>query len=850
MPPGPNPLQAAGAKPSRDTQGTTLYHNRFFTGLVTQRNILRDPAGVVQERWYGGRSDALLDGVNVELTNRLTLARAPGSTAYSSATLPQAANSFYSFKKFTTGTETITVMADTPAVLYSINPTSKTTVLTKAAGAGPAYLIGVGNTLYIGDGVEQMAWNGIAPLRNWGIGRYQNAAGANAYAGTGTDNGGGHNAWVNPGNITAAPNTVYATTATVIPAHAADYISNYLDATNYGGFGVGATDTITGVQLIVTGFQTGFSGTLIAALLYAGAVVGVLKSAVLPGSAGTVTLGGSSDLWGGALTAAMVTSSSFGVRLYMAGTNGGGSPQTNNASLDAANLGVYRTGSPPVALVAGGVSPAPATGYQYVAAYGNNGSPVGQASPPSPVIKPDATHSVQVSLTASADAQVNQIYVFRTRDGGSVYENLPGSPYPNTSGNITDSAADATLNVFQLADLNGLNTPPPAGFVACESHMGRIWGAVGNVVYYSVGPDLGFILGNGNEGFPPANFFTFPSQVVRLLSLNSAAGSVLLVFTISDVYPIYGNVSAAGALAGLGGTVFYAGATLLKKVGLASYNALDARGSIIYMMTNDGRVISFNPSSQIVFLDPEKALNEIGFPIGAQPPSWQITLTGGSLAGFTSSSAYVTWHGAGSADQALYVADGSTGWFRCNANQQPDGGSVWSTKRNIVGGCSAVQSIETSPGLFQLLIGPPAGGGSVLYRDTTVFADATVAYPSNCRIGAITLAQPGQLANPTFLTADFAYLGSNPTLSVLFDELDAANGAVFTTLVKTDNDPPHLTAPLTVFSYRYHVRQATSGAQIPAACRWMQLKVDFGSSDGQQNELLTLSIFGSYEQEA
>ena len=490
-----------------------------------------------------------------------------------------------------------------------------------------------------------------------------------------------------------------------------------------------------------------------------------------------------------------------------------------------------------------------------------------------------------------------------------------------------------------------------------EFHLERLWGAVGNNVYCTSGPDLGLIQGNGYEGVPPANVFTFPSVVVKLRSLGTVDNTVLIVYTTSDVYLILGNGSAIAAAAGVGIVVFYA-VPFLRRLGLLNYWAEDARGSIVYMMTNDGRLVSFNPSSQIVYLDPEKSINEIGFPIGDQPPATSITLLGGSLAGFNPANAYVSWHGSGSADQALYVSDGATGWFRCNPNQQPDGGAVWSPKRNIVGGCQAVQSIETAPGVFQLLIGPsgsttlnpprtlagaagsgslsagtyyvvatttdasgneslptpeisvvvpasgsivltylsgdyrathvrlyfattPGGenhyfassnlatftisttsgqssgtppvaasvfaGGSVLYRDPTVWSDSGTPYLyCKARIGGNILAQPGQTASVNFITADFAAQGSQPTISVLFDELDAA----FTALSVSTQDPPHLAAPASVYANRYYTRQATSGTAPASACRYMQMWVDFGSTDTVQNEMLSLTPFGMYEQEA
>lgn len=800
--------------------------------------MLRDPSGVVQERWYGGRQDALIQGQNIELTNELTLARAPGSTAYSTATFPQAVKSFYSFKQFTGNSESITLMVDTPSVVYSLNPTAKTTVLTKANGAGPAFFIGIGNTLYIGDGAEQKAWNAIGSVRNWGIARYQGSSSSAAYAGAAANVASGYGqAWANPGNATGAPDAAYATTGTI----GAFTISDYLQLTSYP---ITITGTPNGLQVDITLFNAPNSALVNVQLLLNGSLVGTPKTIALSAlSPITVIVGGPGDLWGANLSAAQISANSanFGIAVWNAA---GGTISGPAVSVDAAQITAFQTGPVPVTLVAGGFSPAPSTGFQYVAAYGNSGSPVGQASPPTAIIKPDATHSVQITLVASTDPQANQIWVFRTRDGGSTYENLPSSPYPNTSGNVTDSAPDATLNLFQLADLNGLNTPPPSGFTAFEFHLGRIWGAVGNTVYYSVGTDLGSIVGSAYEGFPPANFFTFPSAVVRLFSIGTVDGAVLIVFTTSDVYVILGNASAATVLAGATGlTVFYP-APLLRGIGLANYNAIAVRGSIVYMMTNDGRVVSFNPSSQIVYLDPEKAINEIGFPIGNA-----ISSSVPSLALFPPASSYVTWHSSGSADQALYVADGSTGWFRCNPNTQPDGGAVWSTKRNIVGGCQAVQSIETAPGVFKLLIGPSGVNGKVLYRDPTVFSDNGVAY-GNCKtqMGAIVLAQPGQVAIPKFITADFIATGSQPSLSVIYDDFDSFPQVVLT---KTDNDPPHLPAPANdLYSNRYAMRQATSGVQTPNVCRWLLLTIDFGGADTVKNEMLSLTIFGEYDAQA
>src|SRR5882757_1415304 len=145
--PGPNFFEQFGSKSPKQTRFAPIFINRQFTGLYTQRNPLRDPSDSVREKFYGGRPDALLGGVNVELTNRLTLARRPGLSPFSATTYPTAPDFFYSFRK---ANGTIDVMVDTIATLYLDNQNgTKTTVLTKAAGAGQSQMQGAGSTLYI-----------------------------------------------------------------------------------------------------------------------------------------------------------------------------------------------------------------------------------------------------------------------------------------------------------------------------------------------------------------------------------------------------------------------------------------------------------------------------------------------------------------------------------------------------------------------------------------------------------------------------------------------------------------------------------------------------------------------------
>jgi hypothetical protein len=85
-----SPLTQAGAV-SDPSKYAALHTNRFFTGLWTHRNPLRDAAvPFLYEKFYGGtRFDSLIGGVNAEVTSRLTMARRPGQSVYNSQTFPR-----------------------------------------------------------------------------------------------------------------------------------------------------------------------------------------------------------------------------------------------------------------------------------------------------------------------------------------------------------------------------------------------------------------------------------------------------------------------------------------------------------------------------------------------------------------------------------------------------------------------------------------------------------------------------------------------------------------------------------------------------------------------------------------
>jgi hypothetical protein len=333
----------------------------------------------------------------------------------------------------------------------------------------------------------------------------------------------------------------------------------------------------------------------------------------------------------------------------------------------------------------------------------------------------------------------------------------------------------------------------------------RVWGAVNNTLYWSAGPDT--LNGNGNSCFPPANNFVFPSQITRLWPTSIG----LLVFTVSDVYIVQGQ--------GTSSSIFYAN-SFLEGIGLLNYDAFAVNGSTAHLLTSAKKQIS---------LDPGAGLVEEGFPIGDQFDTH-----------YDAHTAFVTWHESASGDTAMFVSDGTEGWFRMAPTSAPETGAIWSPRATVGTTCKAVQSLEVTPGTVKLLIGPGATPGPILFRDRSVFSDNTTPFDCFATIGSITLAQPGQLAELVFFTLDALKIGSRATVGVRLDEI----GGAFSNNFRSRQDPPLLPPSNTLYNDRYYMAQN----QQATFCRHFQVKFSWPAEDAA-NELLCFTIFGGLHQE-
>ncbi len=128
-----NNLQVSGANPGKQTKAAPIYTGRFFSGINTNRSPLRDARGSrYEEKFIGPSGDALIDGSNLEVTNKLTLGRRPGNPIYDTVNEWQNILSFDEFR----------VSKALPDAFGEVNETIFTMV---SEGAAPAHSYESGN---------------------------------------------------------------------------------------------------------------------------------------------------------------------------------------------------------------------------------------------------------------------------------------------------------------------------------------------------------------------------------------------------------------------------------------------------------------------------------------------------------------------------------------------------------------------------------------------------------------------------------------------------------------------------------------------------------------------------------
>jgi hypothetical protein len=827
----PNALQQAGAV-AEPSNFAPLNTDRIFTGLWSNRNPLRDAAtSNNEEKYYGARQDSILGGYNSEISAKLTLRRRPGTVVYNYNNFPPI-NRFYSFNTFTLTSEFIVVLADTATDVLNVTGGGNTSIWHKAT-TNSTYFLGVGNTLYFTNGVENKQWDYTTnTVYDWGIAAPTTAPSVSLPIFT------AYGAWL--------PSTVFSRTVQQAKVVILDPNGNIQVVTLFGTTGTassitwatqedyGTTDGSVGWQNRGNGLWTPNTGISGWDIIYHQSTDGqnyfyfAVNNGTSSGSPptwlpgiGSITqdndvqwqnigrlmqradIGDDTPIVG---TDTIEDSSGNIQTCIQAGKTGATAP--NFSSIQSA-LTSDPSGNAEGAVIwqnAGAIAPVQ-WGYAYM---NDNTEDISNMSPASATLSTNDGHPVVVQGVGSGDAQVTSVVIFRTLHGGSTF--LYATKIPNPGGGqpwaFTDSILDANLNISWQAQVNGEGTPLPIGATCLEYHLGRIFAAVGNVVYASSGPDAAAAGSSGNAGFDMT--FTCQSKITRFWVTPLG----LVVFTVRDSYIILGD----------GVTVQLYMTRWIAKVSLLSYDCFTEFLTTGYLMMGNNMVISLDPSAGIV---------EVGQPIADL------------LNTYDPNTSYVTFHSQESGDSALYVADGAVGWYRLAPTSAPESGSNWSPQAQLAAGTSAVQSVELTPGVFGLLIGPPAGGGPILMRELTVNTDAGMTYPAKTRFGSVVVAQPGELAGLAWMTLEATMAGSPPAFSVMLSEINPVpNGSDFESVPRTRQDPPNLPPSQSLYSNRHSLMQN----QMPTWCRHFQFEIDWPAEDAA-NELLTFTIFGQMWQE-
>ncbi|MHB8501519.1 MAG: phage head spike fiber domain-containing protein [Candidatus Acidiferrales bacterium] len=663
----------------------------------------------------------------------MTLQRRYGLSNFGPSIPPPLA--FFGWKQTTPPNTQIIV--DTSTAVYTYSSVAAGILFYKSPGAGQTNFWDVVNTLYAGNGVDlykvvgpnQLVWSNTFTNLAWvnsggnllSFGQFDPLSGTNAtrvfwnYTGSSnlsqtralnytpvTGNTFTYSIWVRlvgtAGNMTlslidqtgsAFASLVITPTATWTRYQVTGIAP--VSSTQVGVLIGNVTNTASTVDIY--GAQLEVGGPATPAQLTTAQPQGVyLWGIVAPTATPTISSNSVSSTWQASTAYTLgsaITDSNGNLQICTtAGTSGSTHPTwaTTFASTTADGATLVWTESGPNAL-------SPQIGYQWLYAFLNNST--GHPSNVSPLSANTTTLANNLGVTytikgvGSTDPQVNMIALYRNTDGGPFFFQV--ATFANPAGGGTWTYVDSTLDVNLssiYAPVGLLNSPPPAGAVNPIWHGGRMWVSVGATLYYSTSVDNAALLNINQNGVVAESWFplnTDPLDEPIIRSWSTSAG--LLVETTSDVWLVSGNNLSN-----------FDPVKVLKGHGSLSYNASDMDGGTLWMYTSDRQFLSASSSAGSL---------EVGFPVG---DVLQVNVD--------PAKAYVARHVSGSKDNALFLGDGVAGWYRCNPNQVGASVSgeqtvVWSPYAAITNGLGAIASIETTPGVKQLLVGAQGVGGSV-----------------------------------------------------------------------------------------------------------------------------------------
>jgi hypothetical protein len=323
-----------------------------------------------------------------------------------------------------------------------------------------------------------------------------------------------------------------------------------------------------------------------------------------------------------------------------------------------------------------------------------------------------------------------------------------------------------------------------------DYHQGRLWGAVGATLYFSAGPDC--INGDGAQAWPPANVFTFDSQITAIAGTSLG----LVVFTADGEHIVLGGPQSQ---------TFWV-KDLNSDRGVLSQNCVAQDGD---------RLIIYTTNRQLLMQDPQNE-EEIGFAVA---PTLAST--------FSPVTASLVTHRSGQ-DQGIFISDGSTHTMRYNLNSQS-----WDVMATPVAGIGPIASIQTALGTKTLV---STAGGYIVNRSTTTFQDSGSSYTGYATVGSLTLSEAGlDAAHLGSVLVTSAAVGTALTVSVLPNEISGS----FTALGTAVADPWRLPASSTLTMNRYDWN--TVATPLANELRHLQVKITL-PTEAAKNEIYSLGL--------
>lgn len=409
-------------------------------------------------------------------------------------------------------------------------------------------------------------------------------------------------------------------------------------------------------------------------------------------------------------------------------------------------------------------------------------------------------NNVNVKASCTTDTQCDTDDLYRTLDGGGLllYDtSLPNNSASSSTVTFYDTALDTDLNFLLTGPVAHANDPPPAGITNLTYFMGRLWGVVGNLLYFSAGPDC--LNGDGSQAWPPANVFTFSGPINGLAPTSQG----LVVFTPTDMSVVLGGPQ----------TLTFWVQPLQRNIGVLSPNCVTQEADEIVIYSSQKQMFAISPSGK----------NELGFNVAP-------TLA----ANFDPTSSYLAIHRNGQ-DQGLFISDNSSKMMRYNMNAES-----WDCLATIVGGCGPIASIDTALGTRSLV---SVTGSNIVRRDPATFSDSGTAYSAYATIGSLVLSEPGeQVSIVKALVVTSAAVGTALVIAVMPNEIGSP--ATFTTIPFTVADPYQL-AGTTYASQSINMnRYDWKGVQstLPQLVKHLQIKITLPATDTVKNEIYTLGI--------